>query len=735
MLQAPLKSAASVVAATASLIRPPRRMLPAEAVAQVLRTEKGAWDPDLTPMMIEPLNMLGSREYQGVVFVGSARTGKTMGLVLGSIVYAVYCAPGDILTMLMSQDSARDFSKLDLDRAIRYSPELQALMSPRASDDNVFDKFFRNGVVLKIGWPAITQLSQKTLRYVLLTDYDRPKNRDNVDGEGPLWELAIKRIDTMMSRGKCLAESSPDAEYMDNTWRPKHPHDAPPAGGILDLYNRGTRARWYWPCPHCGDPFQALPGLGNFQLLPPPKDLEQLVLKEDSLSLALKFGKIVCANHGCVIEMEHRSAMSQRGAWVHSGQTVDENMHVIGDRPPSRIASYWLGGVAAAYQRWDGMLMKYFDALRSYMTTGLETSLKATVNMDQGAAYLPRVAAAKRNAEDLRMRLEHWPRGRIPAGVRFLTAQVDVQAHKFMVEVFGWGEGLQSWLIERFAVTTSPRIDNGRNAQLDPASFLEDWTQLVGLVMEREYETVAGGVFARPVVTMCDSGGKAGVTPMAYSFWRWLRRQNKHHRLWLVKGASSRNANVATRTWPDSTDRKDRTTGGRGDVPVWLINTHVLKDAVAGELSRDEPGPGYCHLPKWLEEEEEAYFSEIVAESRSAEKWENLARKPNEAWDLHVYGRAAVRILRADRIDWSRPPKWAVGLESNAAFDPAAVIESSGDQEPVASPAEAAAPVPPPSAPAPAPAPARAPTVADKMKAPGWGGSPGGWIKPGGWRK
>jgi phage terminase large subunit GpA-like protein len=235
--------------------------MPSEAAKEFLRSEKGAWDPELAPMMLEPLDQFANREYQGIVFVGSARTSKTMSLVLGGITYITTCAPGDILVTLMSQDSARDFSKMDLDRMLRHSPAVGEQLSPRASDDNVYDKFLRSGTVIKIGWPAITQLSQKTIRYVLLTDYDRPKNRDNVDGEGPLWELGFKRVETFMSRGKCMAESSPEAEYLDPTWKPATQHEAPPCGGILELYNRGTRARWYWPCPSCGDPFEALPGL------------------------------------------------------------------------------------------------------------------------------------------------------------------------------------------------------------------------------------------------------------------------------------------------------------------------------------------------------------------------------------------------------------------------------------------------------------------------------------------
>ncbi len=156
-----------------------------------------------------PLDALGGRDYTGIVFVGPARTGKTMSLILGGITYIVTCAPGDSLVVGMSQDTVRDFSRTDLDRAIRHSPELLKRLSPRAKDDNTYDKFFRSGIVLKLGWPAVSQLSSKTLRYVFLTDYDRPENRDDVDGEGPMWDLAAKRVETYMSRGKCLAESSP----------------------------------------------------------------------------------------------------------------------------------------------------------------------------------------------------------------------------------------------------------------------------------------------------------------------------------------------------------------------------------------------------------------------------------------------------------------------------------------------------------------------------------------------
>ena len=64
----------------------------------------------------------------------------------------------------------------------------------------------------------------------------------------------LKRRDT--SGTWTVAEASPGFPILDETWTPKTPHEAPPCEGILGLYNTGTRARWYWTCPHCAGVFE-----------------------------------------------------------------------------------------------------------------------------------------------------------------------------------------------------------------------------------------------------------------------------------------------------------------------------------------------------------------------------------------------------------------------------------------------------------------------------------------------
>ena len=87
------------------------------------------------------------------------------------------------------------------------------------------------------------------MRRVLILD------ADNATGDMKItetWGLALKRTQTYMSSGFCLAESSPAEDYDDAQWTPSHPHEAPPAEGIASLYNMGDRRMYYWPVQSAG---------------------------------------------------------------------------------------------------------------------------------------------------------------------------------------------------------------------------------------------------------------------------------------------------------------------------------------------------------------------------------------------------------------------------------------------------------------------------------------------------
>jgi phage terminase large subunit GpA-like protein len=321
------------------------------------------------------------------------------------------------------------------------------------------------------------------------------------------------------------------------------------------------------------------------------------------------------------------------------------------------------------------VLLKYLQAVQAYVQTGTEDELRATTSTDLGAPYLPRAIAKRRSADELmkRAEAEDWPQGTVPTGVRFLIAGVDVQAHRFVVQVFGFGVGLEGWLVARYDISASHRPEGDRFAAIDPAAYVEDWDVLIDEVIEKAYKIDGVDGEIRPVFTVCDSGGKAGVTERAYDAWRKFHRRGLSGRFRLVKGDGRINAPRVQETWPDVRGRKARAANARGDVPVLLINTNVLKDACAGDLARDVPGPGYMHLPKWLDVQ---VFEELTAESRGDKGWVRQKGAPNEAFDLHVYARAGCVVLGAEKINWSRPPKWARELTDQVSNKPPAQQQS-----------------------------------------------------------
>ena len=639
---------------------PPRRMPVADAVKKYMRVPKGAgssvdWDPHLTPYVIEPMNCLASREYDAVVFVGPARTGKTIGLIDGWIVYTIVCDPSDMLVVQMTEDKAREHSKKRLDRTFRSSNAVKARMSPRRNDNNVHDKTFRDGSFLKIGWPSVNIMSSSDYRFVALTDYDRFP--EDIDGEGDGFSLASKRTTTFMSSGMTLVESSPGRDIRDAKWRRRSEHEAPPTTGILSLYNRGDRRKWYWKCPHCAEHFQPI-----MEVMTGYRDVSDPVMASESAVM-------LCPHCSGTVTSDQKRTLNQTGIWLREGQSIDAAGNIIGEPRRSRIASFWMEGPAAAYQTWSQLVYKLLTAEQEYEATGAEETLKTVINTDWGRPYLPRSASEQRRSEGLLARVEDYGKRLVPPKVRFLLASVDVQGGKnrrFVVQIIGYGENGERWVIDRYNIRQSLRCDpeTGEALPVHPGAYPEDWDLLVSDVLNKSYCLQASPEKRMPVLAMAvDSGGEDGVTDCAYKFWRQCRRDGLHKRVYLVKGDSSRRQKIITKSHPDNTDRSDRRSSARGDVPVYLLQTDALKDQLSNSLSREAPGAGYIHFPAWLGE---WFFDELTYEERGADgKWRKPGKGNNESFDLFCYAHAVAMLRGYDKIKWDSAPAWALAQDEN----------------------------------------------------------------------
>lgn len=666
-------------------LKPPNRVTVAQGATNLIVKQPGMaagpWSPDETPYMVEPMNALSSRKHEAVVFTGPARTGKTAGLLLGWMAHNIINDPGDMLFIQMTKDTARTFSKTDVDRALRNSGNLHAMKSSRAIDSNTFDTMFSHGMFLRIAWPTITNVSGSTFRYVAITDIDRMENAENVDGEGPLFDLAKKRTQTFLSRGMTLVESSPGKPIIDPTFSPVTPHEAPPVGGVLSLYNRTDRQRWYWACPDCHVRFEAAPGLDLFNL-PSDDTLIDEVRTMNITAFAKQHSFVVCPCCGSMIEPKWKKMLNSTGIWVPDNVVLDSKKTFEGaptfneqGAMESKLRGYWLGGVAAFSQNWTSILENHLLGLREFALTGDEQKLKQTVNTDQGAAYMSRhLRSTRGTASKPEDRGDPTlQRHRVPADTRCVVASIDVQGgvnSRFVVQVHAVGVAREQWLVDRFELKESARPGMGAEfAPIDPARYPEDWDVLTEKLLRATWKTPDENREIRLKGVIVDTGGEDGVSDNAYAWYRRLRKQRLHGRVTLYKGGTTPSAPVIRESWVGKRTSKDK-----GDIPLLLVNPNLASDIVAAGLKRTAPGPGYIHFPPpkhpvthpngWLSP---AFFDELSAEVRQPNGTWAKVRIRNESFDLCRMIAALLLRLGIDKIrDWDAVPAWLAPLDRNS---------------------------------------------------------------------
>lgn len=598
------------------------------------------------------MDTLDSRDFGGCIFVGPAQCGKSDALILNWILHTVVCSPADFILYQTSQSVARDFSRRRVDRLHRHSVAVGSRLMKSGDADNTHDKYYSSGIMLTLSWPTINELSGRPVGRVAFTDYDRMTQ--DVDGEGSPYDLGRKRTQSYGSFAMTLAESSPGFETTNPKWLPSTKHEAPPCPGILALYNRGDRRRWYWQCPTCSDWFEP-----SFKLLKWDSSLKETKDIAATTTMACP-----CCGDFTTMKPAMQAELNRGGRWLKEGQRIDKHGVIHGEGRKSDIASFWMKGPAAAFTDWPGLVTKYLQAEAEFEATGSQEALKSTVNTDQGEPYIPRGFGSARAPEDLKAKSIDFREKHVPADTRCLIATIDVQANRFEVQVHGVEPGLDLVVVDRFTILKSKRIDDdGDRCWVKPGAYIEDWDLVTEEVLQKTYP-LDDDTGRRMQIKMvgCDSGGKDGVTARAYDYYRSLKKKGMAHRFVLLKGASTPAAPRVALSYPDS-QRKDRKAAARGEIPVLLINTDKVKDQLDNMLDRVDPGGGLLRFPEWLPD---SFFVELTVEQKDHKgKWQNPRKLRNESWDLLVYCLAVMSHLNMEQINWQKPPSWVATWDAN----------------------------------------------------------------------
>ncbi len=611
----------------------------------------GPWRFQMAPYLREPMVNLANYDAEAVIFVGPAQCGKTE-LILNWAGYTIRNDPADMTIFSPTQGGARDFSNRRIARLQRDTPEIKAELLAERDADNKFDKHYKNGMILGLAWPTKAELAGKPIPRIALTDRDRMD--DDIEGEGDPFHLATKRTTSFGSHSMTLCESSPSREITDYRYVATGPHEAPPTTGILALYNQGDRRRWYVPCARCGDYFEM-----RFEFLE-WDDTPSVLDAADSV-------RMKCPNCEELLRPKDRYEMQLDGLWLPEGCYV-ENGVVAGTPRRAKYISYWLEGCSAAFTNWPKLVATYLTAEEEFNRTLSEEELKKFFNTDLGRPYKPKAMEIARTPEDLIARAQDFgqnARGEVEiiSEIAFLVATIDVQKNMFVVMIWGIcpGDPYDVVLVDRFDIRKSKRIDaDGDKHWVKPGTYEEDWDELKEHVIFKSYPLASDPTRRMGMkLISCDSGGKAGVTTKAYAFWRKMKNMGLGNRFVLVKGTGTVTVPHCKEHWPDASNKNSKA-AARGDVPVWFLNSLLLKDEANNRLDAEDEGKGRLRMPKWVPK---WLFEEFCSEHKGKKGiWEKLPGKRNEAWDLFYYliGMCMSRHIRCHRPTfWENLPVWA----------------------------------------------------------------------------
>lgn len=605
--------------------------------------EPGKWDTARAEYQRGIMDAVSDPTVTDIVVKKSAQVGWTA--IIGNIVgYFVDQDPAPMLVLQPTLEMGEAWSKDRLAPMIRDTPCLTARIADskaRDSGNTILHKKFAGGHITIAGGNSPASLASRPIRVVLADEIDRYPASAGSEGD-PL-SLAFKRTTTFWNR-KRLAGSTPTIDGVSR---------------IDAAWKLSDQRYFFVPCPHCG----------HMQVL----KWEQVRWdKSPSGEHLHQTAGYLCAAEDCgtIWTDAERWAAIRRGEWRAT-------------QPFRGVAGFHIW---EAYSSW----VKLAETVKSFLDAkDNPETLKTWTNTALGETWAEKGEAPQwerlyeRRSKDLTL-------GQVPDWAGLLTAGADVQRNRIEIDIWAWGPGLQSALVDHLVIDGDPAKD-------------EIWAEMDQL-LGREWEA-AGGRMMRPARWAIDTGDGYSTTQV----YRWARR---HPRLVMaVKGVPrfDSSAPVSGPTWVDITmsGRKLR----RG-AQLWTVAVAVFKSETYAWLNLNQPidgepyPAGYIHLPQGTTD---TWIKQLVAEQLVKVKkrtgavryeWQNPGGARNEAIDMRVYARAAAYALGADR--WQEP-QWAKLTDHRARARKPASAQPPAPAPAARPKASARRPAPPPAAPKPAP--------------------------------
>lgn len=652
-------------------------VIPADSGAN----EYGKYRSSRTPHARQVMRALSpSHKAKRVVVMGASQMLKTQ-VALNMLGATIHQAPSNFLWIVPTGTLVKRAS-IRIDKTVRAVPVLEERVAGKRSRDaanNLTTKEFPGGTLHILTAGAAANLSEVSARYIVYDEIDRSEG--NVGNEGAPGALAEARQTTFEQNRKIYYPSSPTIEG-----------ESP----IATLYKTGTQREAAAECIHCG----------HVQVL----QFERLIKSEDGQQVMYP-----CEECGGLHFESDKTRMFQNGIWT-DGVPGD------GETESFTISQMYL---PYGWLPWSALFRLYEKAKRE-MEQGNENEMIVFYNTRLARCWARQKEQAK--YDELMARAEDYLLGTVPSKALVLTAAIDTQNDRLEFKVVGWGEGMESWVIDYQVILGNP-------------ADLSTWARADELLKGRyRHEHGQMMVIAGAFI---DSGGAH--TQDVYNFVASRQKRN----IYAIKGASRPNRPIVS-SKPTVVTVNNKGNVEKHGAKLWFIGTDTAKDYLASRWKKAS-GPGAVHFSKELPED---YYKQLTAEYRTTvykrgrpvSVWEKKQADRNEAGDLMVYNLACAQFLGLhkrnehqwqilrDRVKPATDDLFSMGLQvdkNSATIMPVAVEETpqniqavneppqSPDAQPVLAQAAVSAPVATPK-PVPPPVTARPSKAAPMPRRVGW---------------
>ena len=306
-------------------------------------------------------------------------------------------------------------------------------------------------------------------------------------------------------------------------------------------------------------------------------------------------------------------------------------------RPPRTVGLH----VWAAYspQRSWASIVEEFEAAHKALEHGDVAPMQTFVNETLGETW--ELQGERTDEHALQARAEPYRLCTVPEGALILTAGVDVQRNRWEITIYGWGRGMESWVVDVAVIEGNPAVD-------------DEWQPVLSYLQRRYQQAWQGGGSLGISATSIDSSDQ---TQAVYN---WVSHaQHQLPNLRAIKGAGDDGVPILGPSSLKEINWRGRKVA-RG-IKLWHVGVDAAKDLLLGQLAIEQPGPGYVHFSNELPRE---FYEQLTAEQRvlakvggrEAFRW--VKRRPrNEQLDNRNYAIHAALGLGLQKYTddkWSR---------------------------------------------------------------------------------